>query len=111
MGRRLYVGNISFRVTEESLKEFFSKAGAVVSTKLIMDAATGRSRGFGFVEMESDAEAQKAIEMLNGSSFMERNLVVNEARPQPEREQGASRGKGSYGEGQRFSSKRSRDTR
>jgi len=85
MGNRLYVGNISFQASDDDLKELFSKAGTVTSTKLIMDAATGRPRGFGFVEMSSDEEAQKAIEMLNGSSFMERNIVVNEAKPQGER--------------------------
>lgn len=89
MSKRLYVGNISFRASEEDLKELFSKAGEVVSTKLITDAATGRSRGFGFIEMSSDSEADKAISMLNGASFMERNIVVSEAKPQEKRERGS----------------------
>lgn len=108
MGRRLYVGNISFQASEDDLKELFSKAGEVVSTKLIKDPATGRLRGFGFVEMNSDAEAQKAIEMLNGSAFMERNLIVNEAKPQdkgerggPSRERGGFRGERRGGGGGR----------
>ena len=86
MGNRLYVGNISFQASEDDLKELFSKAGTVASTKLITDAATGRPRGFGFVEMSSDEEAQKAIELLNNSSFLDRNIVVNEAKPQGERD-------------------------
>jgi len=97
MGRRLYVGNIAFQASEDDLKELFSKAGEVTSTKLIKDAATGRPRGFGFVEMNSDAEAQKAIDMLNGSNFMERNIVVNEAKPQAKRE-GPSRERGGFRE-------------
>ncbi|HBG92416.1 MAG: hypothetical protein A3J81_06960 [Nitrospirae bacterium RIFOXYB2_FULL_43_5] len=92
MGNRLYVGNISFQASEEDLKELFSKAGTVASTKLITDAATGRPRGFGFVEMNSDEEAQKAIELLNNSSFMDRNIVVNEAKPQGERDRGSRGG-------------------
>ncbi len=76
MGNRLYVGNISFQASEDDLKELFSKAGTVASTKLITDAATGRPRGFGFVEMNTDAEAQKAVEMLNGSNFLERSNRV-----------------------------------
>lgn len=99
MGNRLYVGNISFQASDDDLKELFSKAGTVASTKLITDAATGRPRGFGFVEMSSDEEAQKAIEMLNGSNFMERNIVVNEAKPQGERDRsrgGHSRERGGF---------------
>jgi len=88
MGRKLYVGNISFQASEDDLRDLFSKAGEVVSAKLITDAATGRPRGFGFIEMNSDSEAQKAISMLNGSSFMDRNIVVSEAKPQERREKG-----------------------
>jgi RNA recognition motif-containing protein len=88
---RLYVGNISFKVSEDDVKELFSQAGEVVSVKLIKDAATGRMRGFGFVEMASKEDAQKAISMLNGKTFMERNIVVNEAKPQERRERGRSR--------------------
>ncbi len=101
MGNRLYVGNISFQASEDDLKELFSKAGTVASTKLITDAATGRPRGFGFVEMSSDEEAQKAIGMLNESSFMDRNIVVNEAKPQGERDRsrgGPSRERGGFRE-------------
>ena len=99
MGKRLYVGNISFQASEDDLKELFSKAGEVVSTKLIKDAATGRPRGFGFVEMNTDSEAQKAVEMLNGSNFLERSIVVNEAKPQTTREHGGpSRERGGFRE-------------
>ncbi|MBT9538080.1 MAG: RNA-binding protein [Nitrospirota bacterium] len=94
MGNRLYVGNISFQASEDDLKELFSKAGTVASTKLITDAATGRPRGFGFVEMSSDEEAQKAIELLNNSSFLDRNIVVNEAKPQGERDRSSRGGPG-----------------
>jgi len=94
---RLYVGNISFRATEDDVKDLFSQAGEVVSVKLIKDAATGRLRGFGFVEMASQEEAQKAISMMNGCSFMDRNIVVNEAKPQERRERGRPREKGDFG--------------
>jgi len=96
MGNKLYVGNISFQASEEDLKDLFSKAGEVLSAKLITDAATGRARGFGFIEMSSDAEAQKAISMLNGTSFMERNIIVSEAKPQERRERG-TRDRGGFG--------------
>jgi cold-inducible RNA-binding protein len=82
---RLYVGNISFKATEEDLQSFFADAGEVVSVKLIRDAATGRLRGFGFVEMASDEAAQNAITMFNGKPFMDRSIVVNEAKPQERR--------------------------
>ncbi|MBI4822805.1 MAG: RNA-binding protein [Nitrospirae bacterium] len=85
MGTRLYVGNVSYKVTEEELKELFSKAGEVVSVKLLTDAATGKLRGFGFVEMGSDSDAQKAITMYNKTAFMDRTLVVSEAKPQEKR--------------------------
>ncbi|MCE5195386.1 MAG: RNA-binding protein [Nitrospiraceae bacterium] len=90
MGKRLYVGNISYQASEEDLKTFFSSAGEVVATKLIKDGATGRSRGFGFVEMNTDEEAKKAIETLNGSSFLEREIVVNEAKPFSKKERSSS---------------------
>lgn len=98
MSKRLYVGNISFKASEDDLRELFAKAGEVASTKLITDPATGKPRGFGFVEMNSDEEAQKAIEMFNGSSFMDRNIVVNEAKPQVRREEGFQREKGGFRE-------------
>lgn len=94
MGTRLYVGNISFQATMDDLKDYFSKAGEVVSAKLITDAATGRSRGFGFVEMSSESEAKKAIEMFNGTDFMNRNIIVSEAKPL---EQRGSRDRGGRG--------------
>jgi RNA recognition motif-containing protein len=101
MSTRLYVGNISFKASEDDLKELFSQAGEVVSVKLIKDAATGRMRGFGFVEMSSKEDAQKAISMLNGKPFMDRNIVVNEAKPQERRERGSVRERGSFGRGRR----------
>lgn len=93
MGTRLYVGNISFKANEDNLRDLFSQAGEVVSVKLIKDAATGRLRGFGFVEMAEKEGAQKAISLLNGSTFMERNIIVNEAKPQERVERGRSRGR------------------
>ena len=86
MGKKLYVGSISFNATEESLRELFSSIGEVESVKVITDQDTGRSKGFGFVEMSSEEDAKKAIEQLNGKTFMERALIVNEARPQQPRE-------------------------
>jgi cold-inducible RNA-binding protein len=97
MSTRLYVGNISFKVSEDDVRELFSQAGEVVSVKLITDAATGRLRGFGFVEMASKEDAQKAISMLNGKTLMERNIVVNEAKPQERRERGRSRERSGFG--------------
>ena len=81
MGKKLYVGNLAYSVTNESLSTMFSAHGAVDSAQVIMDRETGRSRGFGFVEMENDAEAEAAIEALNGSDMGGRTLVVNKARP------------------------------
>lgn len=103
MGKKLYVGNVSFQASEDDLRELFSKAGEVVSAKLITDAATGRARGFGFIEMGSDAEAQKAISMLNNTSFMERNIIVSEAKPQERRERGGGPGRDRGGFGNRRS--------
>ena len=85
---RLYVGNISFKATEDDLRDLFSQAGEVVSVKLIKDTATGRLRGFGFVEMSSEEDGKKAINTFNGKTFMERSIVVNEAKPQEKREGG-----------------------
>lgn len=102
MGKKLYVGNMSFNVTEDELREFFATVGEVESVKVITDAYTGRSKGFGFVEMVSEADAQKAIEKLNGTSFMDRTLTVNEARPQQSRDRrgpGGGRGSGGFGRG------------
>lgn len=91
MSTKLYVGNLSFGVTSEDLHEHFAQAGTVESAKVVEDRDTGRSRGFGFVEMSSAEEAQAAIEQFNNQDFDGRNLVVNEARP---REEGGGGGRG-----------------
>jgi cold-inducible RNA-binding protein len=81
MGNKLYVGNLPYTVRDEDLQQSFSEFGSVNSAKVMMERDTGRSKGFGFVEMGSDAEAQAAIEGMNGQSLGGRSLVVNEARP------------------------------
>lgn len=81
MAKKLYVSNLPYNASDEELKEFFSQAGSVDSATIIRDKMTGRSRGFGFVEMSTDEEAEKAIADLNGKDFQDRKLVVNEARP------------------------------
>ncbi len=85
MGAKLYVGNLPFSVVEDQLQGLFSQHGSVVSARIITDKFSGRSKGFGFVEMESDEEAEKAITGLNGTEFEGRAIVVNEARPQQPR--------------------------
>lgn len=85
MAKKLYVGSLSYNTTEEALKDAFSQAGTVESATIITDKMTGRSKGFGFVEMSSDEEAQKAIKMWNGKELDGRTLTVNEARPMEER--------------------------
>ena len=85
MAKKLYVGNLSYNMTEDALKDTFSQAGTVESAIIIKDKMSGRSKGFGFVEMSTDAEAQKAIEMFNEKDFDGRALKVNEARPMEER--------------------------
>jgi RNA recognition motif-containing protein len=95
MGKKLYVGNLSYSVTDASLREMFQPHGAVASAQVIMDRDTGRSKGFGFVEMESAQEAQTAIGAMNGKELEGRALTVNEARP---KESGGGRG-GSGGGG------------
>jgi cold-inducible RNA-binding protein len=92
MNLKLYVGNLAFGTSEEGLKKLFSEAGVVQSVKIVTDAYSGRSRGFGFVEMTSEAEAAKAISHINGKTFMDRTLIVSEARPQKKRG-GDSRGR------------------
>ena len=77
----IYVANISFRAGEQQLKELFEEFGEVSSVKIVTDRETGRSRGFGFIEMPNESEAREAISKLNGTDFQQRNLVVNEARP------------------------------
>src|ERR671939_96092 len=99
MATKLYVGNLSFRTTQEDLRELFAQAGTVESASVIEDRETGRSRGFGFVEMASPEEAQAAIEQFNGKEFNGRNLTVNEARPRTERGGGGGGGGGGYGGG------------
>ena len=94
MSSKLFVGNLSYQATEEDLRELFQQAGTVQSVRIITDQFTGRPRGFGFVEMSTKEEAERAIEQLNGRLFRDRNLVVNEARPQPSRPQGGPRGGG-----------------
>jgi len=85
MDSKLYVGNLPYGVSEEDLKKLFSEAGEVQSVKIIVDQYSGRPRGFGFVEMTSKAEAEKAISLLNGKVLTDRTLIVNEARPQKKR--------------------------
>lgn len=89
---KIYVGNVPFSGTDAQLRELFGKHGTVASAQILIDRDTGRSRGFGFVEMPNDAEARKAIEALNGYSMDGRPLVVNEARPREDRG-GGGRGK------------------
>lgn len=84
MGRNLYVGNLSYRATEQQLRELFETIGEVDTVSIIMDRATGRPRGFGFVTMVTDDAAVKAIQDLNGKEFLERAMIVNEARPKGE---------------------------
>jgi RNA recognition motif-containing protein len=98
MARKLYVGNLPFSAGEAELQELFAQAGAVDSVKVMRDMATGRARGFAFVEMANDEDAQKAIDKFHNYSFGGRPLTVNEARPRPERSGGFSGG-GGYGGG------------
>jgi cold-inducible RNA-binding protein len=94
MESKLYVGNLSYNVTEDQLRELFSQAGQIKDVALITDRQTGRSKGFGFVEFATPAEAQKAIEMFNNHEFDGRPLTVNVARPREERGGGGDRGGG-----------------
>jgi RNA recognition motif-containing protein len=88
MANKLYVGGISYSTTQQSLQDAFSKAGNVTSASIIMDKMTGRSKGFGFVEMATDEEAQAAINMFNGQDLDGRKLTVNEARPREDKPKG-----------------------
>ena len=99
MGSKIYVGNLPFSATSESLNEMFAKFGTVESAKIVMDRDTGRSKGFGFVEMSSGDEAAAAIEKLNGADHGGRSLVVNEARPMEPRTGGGGFGGGGGGGG------------
>ncbi|MBI3559854.1 RNA-binding protein [Candidatus Gottesmanbacteria bacterium] len=98
MANKLFVGSLSFNVTDQTLSDAFAQAGTVVSAKVIMDRMTGRSKGFGFVEMSSQDEANRAIEMWNGKALDGRPVVVNEARPmEPRTGGGGYRGGGGGG--------------
>jgi RNA recognition motif-containing protein len=99
MGTRLYVGNLSFRTTGDDLREMFAQAGNVESVSVVEDRETGRSRGFGFVEMATPEEAQAAIDQFNGKELGGRNLTVNEAKPKTDRGGGGGGGRGGYGGG------------
>ncbi len=92
MAKKLYVGNLSYQMTEDALRDLFASKGEVLSAKIITDAGTGRSKGFGFVEMASDEDADKAIAELNGTTVQDRAINVSEARPQTERRPGGGRG-------------------
>jgi len=94
MGRKLYVGNLNYETTSDDLKQLFAAHGTVTSADVIMDRSTGRSKGFGFVEMSSDAEAQAAISALNGQQNNGRPLTVNEAKPREDRPRGGGGGGG-----------------
>src|SRR3954468_16267766 len=98
MAKRLYVGNLSYSVTSEDLQELFEQYGVVRSAQVLSDRETGRSRGFGFVEMDDDAEAETAIEQLDGSEHGGRRLNVNEAKPRTPGGGGGG-GRGGYGGG------------
>src|SRR5258708_2719081 len=98
MGKKLYVGNLAYGLNDGDLQRLFEPYGTVQSAQVIMDRDTGRSKGFGFVEMGSDAEAQAAITGMNGQEVDGRNLTVNEARPKPEGG-GAGGGRGGFGGG------------
>ena len=87
MNKKLYVGNLLYEVTDEDLKELFSPQGAVVSASVVKYHDSGRSKGFAFVEMESEEDAKKAIEAMNGSDYKGRKLIVSEARPPRPREE------------------------
>ena len=102
MGNKLYVGNLAYSVADNDLRESFAQYGTVASARVMMDRESGRSKGFGFVEMEDDAQAQSAIAALNGQPLGGRNLVVNEARPmepRPPRSAGGGFGGGRPGAG------------
>ena len=99
MNNKLFVGNLSPNLTENDLQDAFAAHGTVVESNLMLDRATGRPRGFGFVTMSSPEEAQRAIQALNGTRLGERNITVNEARPREERAPaGGGGGRGGYGD-------------
>jgi len=92
MNKKLYVGNLSYETTEDDLTKIFTEVGSVVSATVITDRVSGRSKGFGFVEMEKEDEARAAIDQLNGREFNQRTITVNEANPPKERSSGGGRG-------------------
>ena len=99
MSNKLFVGNLSFNVTENDLQDAFAAHGTVIETNLMMDRTTGRPRGFGFITMSTAEEAQKAIDGLNGKALDGRNLTVNVAKPREERTGGGGGGRREYGGG------------
>ena len=99
MGSKIYVGGLPYAATEQQLSDLFAQHGAVASARVITDKFTGQSRGFGFVEMSSDEEAQKAIAALNGTQMDGRTLTVNEAKPMEPRSGGGGGGRGGFGGG------------
>ncbi len=99
MGSKIYVGGLPYSTTEQQLSDLFAVHGAVASARIITDKFTGQSRGFGFVEMSADNEAQAAITALNGTQLGGRTLTVNEARPQEPRSGGGGGGRGGFGGG------------
>lgn len=103
MAKKLYVGGLPYSTTEDELRDAFAQCGSVASASIIMDRMSGRSKGFGFVEMANDEDAQKAIDQWNGKDFGGRTLTVNEARPMEPRNGGGFRGGngGGYGGGNR----------
>src|SRR5882724_9211098 len=101
MNSKLFVGNLSFNITENDLQDAFAAHGTVVETNLMMDRATGRPRGFGFITMSSPEEAEKAIAAMNGATLDGRNLTVNEAKPREERAPGGGGGRREHSGGGR----------
>ncbi len=99
MSMKLYVGNLAFQTSSEDLQQLFAQAGTVESASVVEDRETGRSRGFGFVEMSSKEEGEKAIDQFNGKEVNGRNLNVNEAKPREDRGGGGGGGRGGYGGG------------
>jgi RNA recognition motif-containing protein len=104
MAKNIYVGNLVWDATADDLLALFQQHGVVTRAQVITDRETGRSRGFGFVEMANDAEAQKAIDALNGAQFQGRSLTVNEAKPREDRPRGGGSGggRGGYGRRERY---------
>ncbi|HRN70095.1 MAG TPA: RNA-binding protein [Candidatus Woesebacteria bacterium] len=104
MAKKLYVGNLLYEATDDQLRDHFSQAGNVVSAQVIRFADSGRSKGFGFVEMETDEEAQRAAEMFNEQDFLGRKVIVNEARPKTEggNRGGFGGGRGRFNRDRRF---------